>query len=1444
MAEPICEDEGLLQEWSPLTQLLQKIPQKIQKGLFPQNLNLTCLDVISDYIVLGTNSNLVYWYSRINGELQRLRLENSHSEVTCVKVVSTIDYMVAAGTNQGSVIVFQIPKVVPECIPDQLKPKKKQIERFTINGLHQGPITCIEWSQNGMKLFSGDKNGVVVFTEIDFSLHVSKSLELINEQFEIVQLSYCQQILLISTVYRSITCDGTNNWKVQQVGTKERKILGKFGATLCRFDHGMVVYACRPGYRLWLANKLGVVQQTLIFKSAIQSTCPKIQLINPVEKKQLNDTNFGKVLQFGDNKLVTFNSEVLYVLHPGAVSVMSVLYNVRKILDLAVNDNEIFILEGERSLLRISPVPDTYELEILQMPLSRKSAFNLDEFASKIKDTAVGSIKKITKDFMIQSERVSPISPPALADDALELPPIAYLSQGAVPSIVSNHVEIEAPVEDNLSNSLRQDGCNHLTESMVGNISSSPLYGQDCHEEVISRPLRKKRIKQKKSRIGPPQVLESESDTTSNGSDDRLTWGIANDLSLSDESAMSQSQSSFSVLRDISSLINQQKEPGKCWEGRVADLMATSECKSQTSLDTCESVSECLMTTSEKFRQEQEKTFARLANQSLLDSFNSEKTDMSISLNLTHSSSTSSKLSGNLQSPSEYSENSSMLSGAKTTDSHYHSTPVELQGLNNSTSQIEESVSMRSTLSSRMSQEGNDRIVKTRVDCTDEVDRPEDITDETFNSLDKLSIKPDFTGNSINPCFACEDKQSCDLDFGIKKLNEFFAQENLDVVNGSDNYSRGQFFDEDVHVNGHQSVKDFDKKDGIGLSAPYLIGEAFSYGPPSGSSLMSLQQPTMEPIPSQASTSQGPKAKLSDFSDHWPQYKSPEPVTSLAASKNFVLCTDVNDRVYCSDLAGLALTWVLLDYKASAVRVSNDGTVVWFMYKNTVFSLANPTQKCPLTGDLEEISSNVLSFAIDKKNNDGWTVNLKGSITHHFDFFSPEGRKEEKVHCSSVVTDVASYDGFVLALTQTNVLLCRSPKENEFKPVKTVDLTVFSFALGPDNLLWTVNDKNKIYFSDDFTNENPKWWQIQISDYIFQNSTATFQNIYSKIKLNNLRTNVNIKNTVCITSNENCVWICDKFSTTIRANKSDFTGYIWNKVFSNKTLVNFRWQTLSGEGVFEDKGHIWLLSTDGNIFCTSPRSSHFQTIPVPCDDEVLCIASSSDTLWVLSENGNIYSRLGLSDINLLGNSWRELRLPQIDNLKLIWVSCGCDVAWGCDIHGRTFITIGSPHHMATNIFDAAWLEVEGRPKGVQFAKVFVGPQFYMVWAIDTKGNLYVREGIFSNYQIGTSWVHVGGIEAVHVSISGTSVWALATNGNVYRRCGISERNYIGDYWKNIPGNFRVITSSFTDELWGITSDNEIMRLSHRVKVLEKGNLNKTKMETHSSKEDVSWEIVE
>jgi len=83
MTAPICEDEGLLQEWAPESRLLNKIPAKAQKGIFAQDLKLTCIDAVSDFIALGTNCGFVYWYCRDSGELKRLRLEVSITGSPC-----------------------------------------------------------------------------------------------------------------------------------------------------------------------------------------------------------------------------------------------------------------------------------------------------------------------------------------------------------------------------------------------------------------------------------------------------------------------------------------------------------------------------------------------------------------------------------------------------------------------------------------------------------------------------------------------------------------------------------------------------------------------------------------------------------------------------------------------------------------------------------------------------------------------------------------------------------------------------------------------------------------------------------------------------------------------------------------------------------------------------------------------------------------------------------------------------------------------------------------------------------------------------------------------------------------------------------------------------------------------------------------------------------------
>ena len=43
-----------------------------------------------------------------------------------------------------------------------------QLERFVVHDLHNTAVTCLAWSTNGMRLFSGDNKGSVGCTDVDF----------------------------------------------------------------------------------------------------------------------------------------------------------------------------------------------------------------------------------------------------------------------------------------------------------------------------------------------------------------------------------------------------------------------------------------------------------------------------------------------------------------------------------------------------------------------------------------------------------------------------------------------------------------------------------------------------------------------------------------------------------------------------------------------------------------------------------------------------------------------------------------------------------------------------------------------------------------------------------------------------------------------------------------------------------------------------------------------------------------------------------------------------------------------------------------------------------------------------------------------------------------------------------------------------------------------------
>lgn len=75
MAEKGAEIDTILQEWAPMSELLNKIPTKTQISLFSHDVSLTCVDIIPEFIALGSNLGIVYWYDRKKKDLQRLRCE-------------------------------------------------------------------------------------------------------------------------------------------------------------------------------------------------------------------------------------------------------------------------------------------------------------------------------------------------------------------------------------------------------------------------------------------------------------------------------------------------------------------------------------------------------------------------------------------------------------------------------------------------------------------------------------------------------------------------------------------------------------------------------------------------------------------------------------------------------------------------------------------------------------------------------------------------------------------------------------------------------------------------------------------------------------------------------------------------------------------------------------------------------------------------------------------------------------------------------------------------------------------------------------------------------------------------------------------------------------------------------------------------------------------------
>jgi hypothetical protein len=53
----------------------------------------------------------------------------------------------------------------------------------------------------------------------------------------------------------------------------------------------------------------------------------------------------------------------------------------------------------------------------------------------------------------------------------------------------------------------------------------------------------------------------------------------------------------------------------------------------------------------------------------------------------------------------------------------------------------------------------------------------------------------------------------------------------------------------------------------------------------------------------------------------------------------------------------------------------------------------------------------------------------------------------------------------------------------------------------------------------------------------------------------------------------------------------------------------------------------------------------------PGGEDIVCLAASPHSLWVLDTAGRVMIRQGLCDANPMGHGWRELDLAQISKCK-------------------------------------------------------------------------------------------------------------------------------------------------------------------------------------------------
>ncbi|XP_034419187.1 tectonin beta-propeller repeat-containing protein 2-like [Cyclopterus lumpus] len=155
---------------------------------------------------------------------------------------------------------------------------------------------------------------------------------------------------------------------------------GRFGAcflpALCK-QSDLQVFAARPGLRLWRSDIRGQVEHTRQLKPLFNTQIPQFELFprpGPIGAYCPEDRQVGLLSCFlRDGWILSWNEYSIYVLDCLNEVVVGALESSGDIVSVSCCDNEIFILKGDRDVIRLSNGPEGLASNLLELSVHQPS---------------------------------------------------------------------------------------------------------------------------------------------------------------------------------------------------------------------------------------------------------------------------------------------------------------------------------------------------------------------------------------------------------------------------------------------------------------------------------------------------------------------------------------------------------------------------------------------------------------------------------------------------------------------------------------------------------------------------------------------------------------------------------------------------------------------------------------------------------------------------------------------------------------------------------------------------------------------------------------------------------------------------------------------------------------------------------------------------------------